>query len=377
VRRAARIGVVGAGSLGFHHIRLLREVEGAELVGFYEERPERAARVAGELGVWAAGSLDELLARVDAVSVVVPTPAHHAVARRALERGVHVLIEKPIATTLEEADDLLAAARASGALIQTGHVERFNRAIRAALPYIARPLFVESNRLAPFTPRGADVAVVLDLMIHDIDLVHTLVGGRVTGLAAAGVPVLTPSVDIANARLTFDTGAVANITASRVSRERFRKLRLFQRSGYLSLDLAQGTGEFFRLREGLDPAALATAPRQLEEYMERIPLSAPEGEPLRLELESFVAAVRGLTPVAVSGEEGREALAVALRIMGEIERSLPALVALRAGGRSVGTDGEARVAGAAGTASMGARAGGVRRGRSTEDPERGGSAGGA
>jgi predicted dehydrogenase len=325
-----RMGVVGAGSLGYHHVRLLRDLPEVRFAGFHETAVERAARVRDELGVPAASSLDALLDDVDAVTIVVPTPAHHAVARRALERGVHVMIEKPITTTLEEADDLLATARRTGALIQTGHVERFNRAIRAALPHIQAPLFVESDRLAPFNPRGSDVAVVLDLMIHDIDLVRTLVGGRVQSLAASGVPVLTPSVDIANARLAFDSGAVANITASRVSRERFRKLRIFQRSGYLSLDLAQGTGEFYRMRGNLDVGALASAPRQLEEFMERVPLEAPEGEPLRLELESFVAAVRGLAPVLVSGEDGREALALALRIMREIEQGLPAAAAARA-----------------------------------------------
>lgn len=318
-----RVGVVGAGSLGYHHVRLLRDLPGAELAGFFDASAERARHVAGDLGVRAAESLEALLDDVAAVTVVVPTPAHHAVAARALARGVHVLIEKPIASTLAEADDLLAIAARSGALVQTGHVERFNRAIRAAQPYIASPLFVESDRLAPFNPRGSDVAVVLDLMIHDIDLVRTLVGGRVRTLDAAGVPVLTPSVDIANARLTFDTGAVANITASRVSRERFRKLRIFQRSGYLSLDLARGDGEFYRLRETLDMAALASAPRALEDYMERIPLEAPEGEPLKLELESFLEAVQGRARVPVTGEDGREALALALRIMNEIQRSLP------------------------------------------------------
>jgi predicted dehydrogenase len=333
VSAPTRIGVIGAGSLGFHHIRLLRGVPGAQLVGFHEVRPERAAQVESELGVKAVASLDDLLSGVDAVTVVVPTPAHHAVALRALERGVHVLIEKPIASTRAEADELLEVAGANGALVQTGHVERFNRAIRAALPHIDEPRFVESDRLAPFNPRGSDVAVVLDLMIHDIDLVRTLVGGRVDSLAASGVPVLTPSVDIANARLTFDTGAVANITASRVSRERVRKLRIFQRSGYLSLDLGQGTGEFYRLRGGLDIAALASAPRQLEEYMEHISLVPPDenAEPLRIELESFVAATQGREPVIVTGDDGREALALALRIMGEIERSLPELAGMAAG----------------------------------------------
>ena len=281
--------------------------------------------MARELGVVAHRSLESLLDVVDAVTIVVPTPAHFAVAREVLGRGIHALIEKPIATSLAEADEMLALARANGVLVQTGHVERFNRAIRAALPYVDAPRFIESDRLAPFNPRGADVAVVLDLMIHDIDLVHTLVGGHAASVIAVGVPVLTPFVDIANARLAFDSGAVANITASRVSRERMRKLRIFQQSGYLSLDLGSGDGEFFRLRGDVDIAALAAAPLALEQFVERIPLRAEEGEPLRLEFESFLAAVRGDAPVAVTGEAGREALAVALQIVADIERSLPSL----------------------------------------------------
>jgi predicted dehydrogenase len=322
-----RVGVIGAGSLGFHHIRILREVPGARLVGFHEQRADRAQEVATELGVRAFAQLGELLDAVDVASVVVPTPAHFTVARAALERGKHLLIEKPIATTIEEADELLAIAKRTGALVQTGHVERFNRAIRAALPYVDRARFIESDRLAPFNPRGADVAVVLDLMIHDIDLVRTLVGGHVSQVSAVGVPVLTPYVDIANARLTFDSGAVANITASRVSRERMRKLRIFQQSGYLSLDLAAGDGEFYRLRRDLDFAELARGALPVEAFVERIPLVAPEGEPLRLELESFLEAVRGEAPVVASGQDGREALAVALTIVREIERTLPALSA--------------------------------------------------
>jgi predicted dehydrogenase len=320
-----RVGVIGVGSLGYHHVRILRDVEGTELVGFYDLRPERAEQVSSELEARAFHTLEELVEAADALTVAVPTPEHHAVARAALARGKHVLIEKPLASTLDEADDLLATARQSGALVQTGHVERFNRAIRAAMPYIDTPRFIESDRLAPFNPRGADVAVVLDLMIHDIDLVRTLVGDHISDLSAIGVPLLTPSIDIANARLTFERGAVANITASRVSRERFRKVRIFQRTGYLSLDLAQGSGEFYRLRGDVDVAALAAAPRQLEEFMELVRLEAPEAEPLRLEFESFIAAVRGEQSVAVSGEDGREALAVALRIVNEIERGLPAL----------------------------------------------------
>ena len=300
-------------------------MQGPAFAGFFDARADRAAQVSSELGVQAHASLESLLDAVDAVTIVVPTPAHFAVAREVLGRGIHALIEKPIATTLDEADEMLALARANGALVQTGHVERFNRAIRAALPYVDVPRFIESDRLAPFNPRGADVAVVLDLMIHDIDLVHTLVGGHASSVLAVGVPVLTPFVDIANARLTFDSGAVANITASRVSRERMRKLRIFQQSGYLSLDLGSGEGEFFRLRGDVDIAALAAAPLALEQFVERIPLRADEGEPLRLEFESFVAAVRGESPVAVTGEAGREALSVALQIVADIERSLPSL----------------------------------------------------
>jgi predicted dehydrogenase len=225
--------------------------------------------------------------------------------------------------------------------VQTGHVERFNRAVRAALPYVDAPRFIESDRLAPFTMRGADVAVVLDLMIHDIDLVRTLVGAAVSEVRATGVGVLTPTVDIANARLAFASGAVANITASRVSRERLRKIRIFQQSGYLSLDLAAGSGEFFRLRRDVDLSLVAAAaqgaggapagPVDLALFVERVPLEAPEGEPLRLEFESFAAAVRGEAPPAVSGADGREALEVALRIVGEIERTLPALRGAPAG----------------------------------------------
>jgi predicted dehydrogenase len=320
-----RIGVVGAGALGYHHVRILRDLEGIEFVGFYDVDVDRSAQVTKELGVAAFSSVTGLIDAADALTIVVPTPAHFEVARAALSRGRHLLIEKPLTTTVEEADELLELARSAGALIQTGHVERFNRAIRAALPYVNDPRFVESNRLAPFNPRGSDVAVVLDLMIHDIDLIATLVRGKVEDITAVGVPLLTSSVDIANARLTFSTGAVANITASRVSREKLRKLRIFQPNGYFSLDLGTGAGVFYRLRKDVDLSSLATAPQAIEQFVEWVPLSAPEAEPLQLELESFAAAVRGEQPVPVSGEDGRDALAIALRIVREIERTLPAL----------------------------------------------------
>ena len=320
-----RMGVVGTGSLGYHHARILREIPGVLFRGFHEANPARAGTVERELGVRAYPTLDALLDDVDAVSIVVPTPRHHQVAMAALAKGKHLLIEKPITVTLAEADELLALAEQRGAIVQIGHIERFNRAIRAALPYVDRPLFIDSDRLAPFNPRGSDVAVVLDLMIHDIDLVLTLTGSPVKDVSAAGLPVLTPSIDIADARITFASGAVATITSSRVSKDRMRKLRIFQRNGYLSLDLAAGTGEMYRLRGDVDFATLALQAQPLEAFVERVAIDAPEGEPLRLELESFVSALRGEQPVAVTGRAGRDALAVALRIVADIERSLPAL----------------------------------------------------
>jgi len=322
-----RFGVAGAGSLGIHHTRIARDLPGVTLAGFYDARPERAREVSDALGVEAHPSLESLLGGVDALVIATPTTTHEEVAIRALERGVHVFIEKPIAPDLDAADRILEAGRRGGAFVQVGHVERFNAAIVAARPFLDSPLFIESHRLAPFTERGTDVAVVLDLMIHDVDLVGSLVGRSVDTIDATGVPVLTPSVDIANARIRYEGGAVANLTASRVSLERMRKLRIFQPSGYLSLNLADGTGEFLRLRQELpalqavsgtgdmDPVAL---PRDLMSLIERIPLQAEAAEPLRLEQENFRDAVLGLGEPAVSGSEAREALSVALSIESRI-----------------------------------------------------------
>ncbi|MDQ6689388.1 MAG: Gfo/Idh/MocA family oxidoreductase [Gemmatimonadota bacterium] len=326
MRNTPRVGVVGAGSLGFHHIRILRDLTGVQFSGFVETRSDRAREVEKELGVKWHPTLESLLDASDAVVVVVPTSAHCTVASAAIERGKHVFIEKPITTTIEEADALLELARRKGVMVQIGHIERFNQAVRAALPYVNKPRFIDSERLAPFSPRGSDVAVVLDLMIHDIDLLLTLVGTDAKEIAAVGVPVLTPMLDIANARVTFTSGAVANITSSRISREKKRKIRIFQQSGYLSLDLAAGTGEFFRLRSDIDPLAVRSAPVDITAYVDRVKLEAPAGEPLKLELESFVAALTGDSPVVVTGEEGRLALGVALRIVKEIELTLPSLV---------------------------------------------------
>lgn len=299
--------------------------------GFVETRGERAQEVAAELGVRRFHDVTSLLAVVDAITIVVPTPEHYSVARAALEAGRHVFIEKPITATLEEAEDLLALAATNGAIVQIGHVERFNQAVRAALPYVSQPRFIESERLALFNIRGSDVAVVLDLMIHDIDLVLTLVGDTAEEISAVGVAVLTPMLDIANARVTFSSGAVANITSSRISRERVRKIRIFQESGYMSLDLSLGTGNFFRLKEKTDPARLMAGTVSITDFVDHLSLTAPAGEPLLLEFESFVAAIEGHAPVVVTGEDGKRALAVALRIVAEIERSRRAMTSAAAG----------------------------------------------
>jgi predicted dehydrogenase len=328
------VGVAGVGSLGFHHARLYGALEGARLAGVYDTRPERAAEVAAQLGTTAFPSYEALLDAVEAVSIVTPTPAHHAAGMAALARGRHVLMEKPIAATLAEAEALVAAAERAGVVLQTGHVERFNRAVRAAAPHLARPRYIESDRVAPFGMRGSDVAVILDLMIHDLDLVLSLVQEPVSDVRASGIGVLTNSVDIATARIEFASGAVANLTASRLARERVRKLRIFQPTGYLSLDLAAGTGEFLRLRP--DALALlaaaaaggagAAAAPDLSRIVEQVPIGAPEGEPLALELASFVRAVRGGETVAVSGRDGLEALRLAFRVleaMGPTARLVP------------------------------------------------------
>lgn len=311
------VGVVGTGALGRHHARHLATLDGVELVGVADTDRAAGERVASEVGVPYFADADDLLGRVRAVSIAVPTSVHHAVGRQALARGVAVLMEKPLAATLEEADDLVALAEAEGLPLAVGHIERFNRAVRAAQPLLDGPRFAEAERVAPFTPRGTDVPVVLDLMIHDLDLVLHLVGGRAaTDVRAVGVPVLSPHVDIANAWVEFDGGAVANVTTSRLGLKRERRLRIVQPSGYFSLDLAAGTGVFFRLRPGWKPGAGAS----LEEAVEMVPLEAPEGDALRMELDAFTGAVRGAGKVAVSGAEGRAALALALRVTEAVRR---------------------------------------------------------
>jgi predicted dehydrogenase len=312
------IGVVGTGALGRHHARHLASLEEARLVGVYDLDPACGRAVAEELETTSFPDLDALLDQVEAVTVAVPTPAHLAVGLRALERGVPVLMEKPLAATVDEADALIGAAQRGGLQLQVGHIERYNRALRAAEPYLNGPRYIESLRLAPFQPRGTDVAVVLDLMIHDLDLVIHLTGGaEAIEVRASGLSLLSSHLDLANARVEFNNGAVAMATASRVSRERIRRLRLFQPNGYLSLDLASGAGEFMRVRGDWQPGT----GQALSDVVERIELAAPEADALRLELRSFVHAVQGEREVVVSGEEGRAALALALRVADAVRQS--------------------------------------------------------
>lgn len=315
------VGVIGVGALGQHHARHLASLADVQLVGVYDADSARATKIAGDLGSRAFREMDDLLAKVEAVTVAVPTPAHAEVGLRALRRGVPVLMEKPLASTLAEADDLIEAAKRQQVQLQVGHIERYNRALRAAEAYLDGPRYIESLRLAPFQPRGTDVAVVLDLMIHDLDLVLHLTGSVATEVRASGLPVLSPHLDIANARVEFANGAVALATASRVARDRVRRLRLFQPNGYFSLDLATGAGEFMRVRSGWQPGT----GRELADVVERVVLEAPEADALSLELQSFVHAVRGQREVVVRGEEGRAALELALRVADAVRT--PALTA--------------------------------------------------
>jgi predicted dehydrogenase len=303
-----RVAVVGTGEFGRNHARVYREVPGAELVGVYDRDPDRAAQVATEFQTRALSSADELRGVADAVSVAVPTIEHSAVGCRLMEMGLDVLVEKPMATNLPEADALLYAARQFGRILQVGHVERFNPAVVAVEPILNHPLFFEVHRLGVFTARSLDVDVIYDLMIHDLDILLTLVKENVTEVKAVGIPVLTDKVDIAHARLEFTGGAVANVTASRVSTERVRKMRFFQQHEYISLDYAR--------RDALRVAVKKPGP-QPEFAFEKLPSQAVE--PLRAELEAFVESVRSRREPRTSGSSGRAALELAERVMASIQ----------------------------------------------------------
>jgi predicted dehydrogenase len=304
-----RIGVIGVGHLGRHHARILATLEGASLVGVVDINSARASEIAAASATRAMTDYRDLLGHVDAVSIAAPTALHHQIALLFLERGIAVLVEKPMTRTLAEADALIAAARTSGATLAVGQTERYNPAVAAVMPLVTAPRFIEVHRLGVFPDRSLDIDVIFDLMIHDLDLIASMIGSEVSSVEAVGVPVLTPKFDIANARLRFASGCIANLTASRISRDRVRKIRFFQPDSYISIDYAAQEVEGWRLvrRDGTRPS------------IEGGPLPVQKDEPLRLELADFVAAVREQRPPLVTGEAGRAALELASRIAEKME----------------------------------------------------------
>jgi predicted dehydrogenase len=325
-----RVAVVGAGAFGRNHLRVYRELEtagqGAALVAAVEPEPARAAEAAEKYSIPVFSTVDELLAadlHLNAATVAVPTMRHHAVASILLDGGLDLLVEKPLAASIAEADDLLALALKGKCILQPGHLERFNPAVLAVQPRLRRPMFFESHRLSVFTPRALDVDVVLDLMIHDLDIVLTFAASPVREVRAVGLPILSPKVDIANVRVEFESGCVANFTASRVSTERVRKLRFFEPRQYVSIDYARQDLLVIRVDDGeaagkADPAMLAKLAAMgaagPAPGLSFVKLPVTPGEPLRLEILSFLDAVRTRQQPRVTAQQGRDALALALEI---------------------------------------------------------------
>jgi predicted dehydrogenase len=311
------VAVIGAGAFGKNHARVYHELAQKglpiRLAAVVDADPARADQVANLYGARALGSVEQLLTfnEIGAASVAVPTVDHLAVSRPLLENGVDVLIEKPVAFSLSEADELIRLARQNNRIAQVGHLERFNPAVRATLPLVTKPMFFEVHRLSVFTPRSLDVDVVLDLMIHDLDVVLTFVNSPVKEIRAVGLPILSGKVDIANVRMEFESGCVANFTASRVSTERVRKLRFFQPGEYVSIDYGRQDVLVFSVGRSATPGAVPSVNPQ-------IAMAKPEvtsEEPLQAELRSFIGAVRSRTAPAVSLEDGRRALEVALNVL--------------------------------------------------------------
>ena len=304
-----RVAVVGVGHLGQHHARIYAAMPDVTLVGIADTNGVRAQEIAAKYGTDAFTDARELIDRVDAVSVAVPTVAHLEVALPFLAAGKAVLVEKPLAASLDEADRLIAAAEQSGALLAAGHTERFNPAIEAARPLIQAPRFIEVHRLGTFPERSLDIDVIFDLMIHDLDLLLALVRSEVVSVEAVGVNVLTPRTDIANARLRFASGCIANLTASRISRDRVRKIRFFQQSTYVSVDYAAREVEVYKL-----------LPQDGRPVIQGGKLPVADDEPLRRELADFVEAAQTGRQPAITGREGRAALALATRVAEQMEQ---------------------------------------------------------
>jgi len=320
-----RIGVLGAGHLGKIHLRLLAETEGFELVGFYDPDPAQVAAAKEQFQITAFDSIESLLDAVDAVDVVTPTLSHYDCAQLALRRSKHVFIEKPVTNTLEEAESLLKLSHEANVKVQVGHVERFNPAFIAAQPYVNKPMFIESHRLAQFNPRGTDVPVVMDLMIHDIDVILSMVNSSVKRISASGVPVVSETPDIANARIEFANGCVANITASRISLKNMRKTRLFQRDAYIAIDFLKKKTEVVRL----DDADTTLTPNDIfielaDKRKRRINFEFPEvpqTNAIQEELREFRDAINNGTQPPVTIQDGLNALQVAHQIVSKLHLS--------------------------------------------------------
>jgi predicted dehydrogenase len=313
-----RTAVVGVGYLGRFHAQKYRTLPGSELIGIADPSAAARAAVGAELGVPVHADYRELLGRVDAVSIVTPTPLHYAVARDFLAAGAHVLVEKPMTATVEEGERLIEAARRAGRILQVGHLERFNAAVQALQPMLAVPRFVESARLAPFKHRGTDVDVVLDLMIHDIDLILSIVRSPVAAVDAIGTSVFSQEIDIANARLRFANGCVANATASRVSLKTERRLRLFQDDAYVSVDLHQKVLTVIRKTGGVSAEGMPQVDIRETSY--------EQGDALKAEIEAFLEAASSGGPPPVSGEDGLAALKVAVSINEQVASSTSGFV---------------------------------------------------
>ncbi len=306
-----KVGVIGVGYFGQFHAEKYARMEEVELVGVADIDPSRARAVAKEVRTQPFFHHSEILDRVQAVSIAVPTPLHYGIARDFLVRGIDVLLEKPISKNLEEAEELIDLAEAKGLILQVGHLEQFNGPLLALEGIIQNPMFIESNRLGPFLTRGTDIDIVLDLMIHDIDIILSWVDAKVKWFHAVGIPVLTPHIDIANVRIEFENGCTANLTASRVSREKVRKIRLFQPNGYLSIDFLTQKVIFASRKENPRKEGFP------EILVQKIPVK--KVDPLEIEIQSFLQCVRDRKPPRVSGRDGKRALDLALRIIQQIK----------------------------------------------------------
>lgn len=320
-----KVGVLGAGHLGKIHLRLLQQSEKYELVGFYDENPEYAEKIAAEFGYKRFDTIAKLIHAVDVIDIVTPTLSHYKCAKVAIKSGKHVFIEKPIATTVEEAEEIIALAAAHNVKGQVGHVERFNPAFIAVKNQIDNPMFIETHRLAEFNPRGTDVPVVLDLMIHDIDAILSVVKSKVKSVHASGVSVLSQSPDIANARIEFENGCVANITSSRISMKNMRKSRFFQKDAYISVDYLDKICEVVKMKDAPEvPGDFDMILQNAEGERKQIYFNNPDVSPNNAildELETFADAINNNTTPVVTLEDGTEALRVAYMIIDSMEKS--------------------------------------------------------